>query len=770
MKISFSQYGIKNIATLSEVTLEETFKLITDCEPLQNSTEELRSLEGKEQDDYKINKLPYVTFGGTFNERKDAGLIKESGLVCIDIDSLQDVAATKQVLRKSSLPVLYFVSPKGNGLKVVFVCNKKYSFKENYVAYSRYLIEKVGIAEKHIDKSCSNISRACFLCHDADAFFDHNRLSGQVLEFDPVLGDIYFMTVTKPVTEADMEEEEAQASVDPLFLHPSFSYQPIKLDYKKRNGELNFITLCRIASRDANEFKVGNRHNWLLKLASICVHFGMTKEYALKHFKTLFSDHPAVVDMVHPFDEKNDLIRVFDDVYENKAEQFATWTDKNEEWQTPFIPNSVYEALPKYMKDMAGLFPSPREKDMFFLGLLVLLSACFPRVYGIYDRRRYQSNLFMFISAPAGSGKGVLTFVRMLGETIQKELLDEYKTELAEFNSLQDEEDEKDNVEIIKPVLKKFFIPADNTSAKLKQSIGDNGTLGGIVFDTEADTLSSANKSKHGEFSHLYRKAFQHEPIEYERKGNNEYLSIERPALSVLLSGTPHQIRSLVKDVENGLTSRFAFYYFNEVSGWKDVFVESTDLGAIFRSEGGSLASMTAPYLLKYIKEPQSEIQFLLTGSQAEKLNTVFDQRCEQIVKACGNEIGAAVYRMGLIQFRIAMILTIMRKIEKAQLPNELPPKIYCEDVDFNIANSIVECLLHHMTAVFFQMKGSRRSTGYNMKQQYYDSLPSEFNRQDAMDIASLFQIPEKTAESYLRQGTTAGVLNKPKHNHYVKA
>lgn len=422
------------------------------------------------------------------------------------------------------------------------------------------------------------------------------------------------------------------------------------------------------------------------------------------------------------------------------------------------------------MKEMTGLFTSKRERDMFFLGLLVLLSACFPRVFGIYDRRRYQANLFMFISAPAGSGKGVLPFVRMLGETIQKELLDEYKRELAEYDSSKGEKDNEDAVELPKPLLKKLFIPADNTSAKLKQSIGDNGILGGIVFDTEADTLSSANKSKHGEFSHLYRKAFQHEPIEYERKGNNEYMSIERPALSVLLSGTPYQIKSLVKDVENGLTSRFAFYFFNKVGGWKDVFAESTDLGIIFRSEGVRLASMTAPYLLRYVNDPQFEIQFLLTAQQSEKLNIVFSQRCEQIVKACGSEIGASVYRMGLIQFRIAMILTIIRKVEALHGNEVLPEKVYCEDTDFEIANTIVECLLYHMTAVFFQMQGSRRGTGYNIQEQYHNALPDTFNRQEAMEIASLIQIPEKTAEAYLSRGVRNGILSKLKHNQYLKA
>lgn len=56
-----------------------------------------------------------------------------------------------------------------------------------------------------------------------------------------------------------------------------------------------------------------------------------------------------------------------------------------------------------------------------------------------------------------------------------------------------------------------------------------------------------------------------------------------------------------------------------------------------------------------------------------------------------------------------------------------------------------------------------------SVKEQYYDNLPREFNRQDAMDVANLLQIREKTAGSYLEEGVKEGVFNKPKHNHYVK-
>jgi hypothetical protein len=358
----------------------------------------------------------------------------------------------------------------------------------------------------------------------------------------------------------------------------------------------------------------------------------------------------------------------------------------------------------------------------------------------------------MLVSGPAGSGKGVLPFVRMLGETIQKQLLENYRKELAEFKSMQEEGNEENDTTLTKPTMKKFFIPADNTSAKLKQSMGDNGNLGGIVFDTEADTLSDANKSQHGQFSHLYRKAFQHEPIEYERKGNNEYMSIERSALSVLISGTPQQVENLLHDVENGLTSRFAFYSFKESSGWKEVFpASSQDLGVIFKSEGIRLADMVKHYLFDHIDAPESDIEFSLTNDQKQRFHDKFTQKEELIIQTCGNEVAGSIHRMGVILFRIAMILTVMRKTEQLDTDAVVATKIYCEDADFEIANSIVDCLLHHMVNVFFQIKGGKQANvAGSIKEVYFDRLPEEFSTAQATEVAKLIQFPWSTAEKYL--------------------
>ncbi|MDR1527526.1 MAG: DUF3987 domain-containing protein [Dysgonamonadaceae bacterium] len=50
------------------------------------------------------------------------------------------------------------------------------------------------------------------------------------------------------------------------------------------------------------------------------------------------------------------------------------------------------------------------------------------------------------------------------------------------------------------------------------------------------------------------------------------YVELETPRLSALLSGTPKQVSALIPNAENGLFSRFIFYYMNILPVWKDVF------------------------------------------------------------------------------------------------------------------------------------------------------------------------------------------------------
>ncbi|MBN9298614.1 MAG: DUF3987 domain-containing protein [Filimonas sp.] len=760
MTINFFSAGITNITPQSQISIDEVFNLIKADEELKRKTAYLRKALPALQSLYKKNQLPYVTFGGTFKTRKDGDLVQESGLICLDIDGLNNAQDFKKKVLETAeqILVMAFISPRGNGLKLIFPCNPQFSFKRNFDAYVDYLINDIGLPENAIDKSCSNISRACFLCHDADVYYNPTLYDIQSNSYYTFLADKYFENVKRlSATSANNEIGKNEAHI--LF-EKGYQYLSSRLNYEKRNDPSNFVSLCRLATRDAGDFKVGNRHNWLVKLAVYCNSFGITKEKAIQHFKTFFWNSEAVICEANPFDEKNDLYRVFDGMYEKNQEVFSSWTDKTENWKTPVIPDMAYQNLPPFIKGIMSLYDDARERDMFLLGTLTLLSTCFPRVFGVYDSRRIHANLFSFITAPAASGKGVLNGIKELGGEIHKRFLDDYQYEKGAYDAL--EEDGKKG--IIPPVMKKFFVPANNTSAKLMNTIEGNKKMG-LVFDTEADTLTNANKSEHGNFSEIYRKAFHHEDISYERKTNDEYCCINSSAFSVLVSGTPNQVRRMLPGSENGLTSRFLFYSFSSECIWKDVFAKKESCDYKLRSEGVRLFDITKPYLFDFLNGAESdEIEFSLSEQQGKEFNDWFREKSISLKNIYGDDVLASIRRMGTIFFRIAMILTTIRIAENEILPSQ----IVCSDIDFRTTTGMIDCLIYHSVEIYSTLKATKTGRASN-KEKYIQSLPSQFNRKDAMDIANLMQIPEKTAESYLTQAVNAEMLSKPKHNEYKK-
>src|SRR5690554_8197541 len=85
-----------------------------------------------------------------------------------------------------------------------------------------------------------------------------------------------------------------------------------------------------------------------------------------------------------------------------------------------------------------------------------------------------------------------------------------------------------------------LFIPANNSSTGAYQLLGDSDGRG-LIFETEGDTLAHAFKSDYGNYSDGFRKAFHHETISYYRRTDREFVDIESPCLSTVLSGTPKQ-------------------------------------------------------------------------------------------------------------------------------------------------------------------------------------------------------------------------------------
>jgi hypothetical protein len=121
---------------------------------------------------FKAANFDYCTFSGVFTTRNDKALVKHSGLLCLDFDHLPSVEKLRfQLLQDEYFDTqLLFVSPSGDGLKWIISIDITVTTHGNYfAAVANYILQTYGVA---VDKSGRDISRACFLPHDPQAFIN----------------------------------------------------------------------------------------------------------------------------------------------------------------------------------------------------------------------------------------------------------------------------------------------------------------------------------------------------------------------------------------------------------------------------------------------------------------------------------------------------------------------------------------------------------------------------------------------------------------------
>lgn len=284
------------------------------------------------------------------------------------------------------------------------------------------------------------------------------------------------------------------------------------------------------------------------------------------------------------------------------------------------------------------------------------------------------------------------------------------------------------------------------------------------MFETEGDTLANTFKSDYGNFSDGFRKAFHHEMISYTRRKDREFVELAQPRLSALLSGTPRQILSLIPDAENGLFSRFIFYFLNVRLVWNDVFaVRDETLDECFERFGSQFFD-----LYKTLQASPS-IRFALSVQQQSEFHSFFEQVQTEYSSVFGLDFVASVRRLGLITFRIAMILSAVRIIDNGNFSTTL----VCADSDFYTAQTMVQVLLKHTAKVYQLLPSDTTETAQGsknqLKQQYLIALPPDFDKQTAIATAQKLAIPPKTAERYLKQWCLSGQLNHTAHGKYAK-
>ncbi len=158
-----------------------TAKAFIDCiksDHLKEQVDAIRSAPDKDTRSRLKAQLPAVTASGVFSKRAASALITHSGILIADIDlddnpQLDDPNQLDQIrgeIQDHQNTYFTFVSPSGGlkvGVKIEATCADTH--KAAFVTVREWFSSTHGLV---IDKACSDVSRLCFLSHDANAYYN----------------------------------------------------------------------------------------------------------------------------------------------------------------------------------------------------------------------------------------------------------------------------------------------------------------------------------------------------------------------------------------------------------------------------------------------------------------------------------------------------------------------------------------------------------------------------------------------------------------------
>ncbi len=425
--------------------------------------------------------------------------------------------------------------------------------------------------------------------------------------------------------------------------------------------------------------------------------------------------------------------------------------------------HNIIENLPEILKQACNKFSDPTEQELFLYAALGVLSGCLPNYIGHYDSRWYSPHLYIYVLAPYGTGKGSMIFAKYMGDKIQtakrtrsRESMTRYLHQVKALPKGKKGDTDKAAISAIPiPANEMLYFPADSSKSALIDSINDN-KWGGIIFETEGDTLASALKQDYGAYSDILRKAFHHEYISLLRRQDKEYKEVPEPRLAVVISSTFDQFRKLIKSADNGLVSRFAYYLLPANNEFRDVFSDEKKFHKEYFISLGESIERKYDYLYS-CREP---ISFHFTTGQKQVYNAFFSK-----AKREADGLEGSVNRLGVIGFRIAMILAFYRHYDVHYDENP-PVQVMCDDKDFTNTLAIINKLYDNAETIHTMLPAAGQGITPGNMQTFYDAMPDEFEKKEAVKIAAKLCIGSRSVERYLKEDER---IEKIGHGKYKK-
>ncbi|KAB6147587.1 DUF3987 domain-containing protein [Bacteroides xylanisolvens] len=463
----------------------------------------------------------------------------------------------------------------------------------------------------------------------------------------------------------------------------------------------------------------------------------------------------------------------------DESEELLNGSDPNQ--PLPTFPEADW---PKILLLIMSYATSPTQRDVMLIGALTAIGASMERYVRCPYAGKLQSPcLQSFIVAPSASGKGILSLIRLLVEPIHDEIRQQVATEVKAYKKEKAAYDvmgkERSKVEAPQmPKNRMFLISGNNTGTGILQNIMDaNGT--GLICETEADTISAAIGSEYGHWSDTLRKAFDHDRLSYNRRTDQEYREVKKSYLSVLLSGTPAQVKPLIPSTENGLFSRQLFYYMHGIWAWINQFESGeADLEAIFTDIGLEWKKQLD------LMKTHGVHTLRLTDEQKQEFNTLFSDLFFRSGLANDNEMSSSIARLAVNTCRIMAEVAMIRALEcdqPYQFKNSsihllTPDKEIATDnikdgiitrwdvtitaEDFKAVLELVTPLYRHATHILSFLPSTEVKHRANAdRDALFEAMGNQFTRAQLSKQATIMKIKPNTAFGWLNRLIKKGLF-----------
>lgn len=720
---------------------------------------------------------------------------KRTGYAIFDFDDLKEeqISAARQLLEVFPWIVAIHVTASGRGLRVVANIGLVHIdvYRDAYGQVASRLRDLTGLEP---DMACKDFARASLASYDPDIYFNPDATAfpypdaSNPLNYVPATGPDTsedFRYLQNPVTQAlalgyqtepsrPAPAPQADPSTAPdvdAVINRFFYTHP----YVHGSRTRTMLSLGRyIRWRKVQPWQLGQA------IATACargVEPGITPKeieravrwgyehgdeggkeqtnWVHKGHNSYMTPNSPVTSVNNPDNEEiTEDEKEEEDIIEDQCAQFR---------------DDIFDTLPEEIKKLLVVAKDRKERDIILLGILTVSSTLFPALWTIYGNKKYSAHIYTYIVAAAGAGKGGAMNGVLLAKKTDRELeriytasRKEYEKKCIEWDmelkSAMKEHRMPDMDKKPEEPVHQIIISTPNSSkSQMIINIRNSGEVGIVIVSSEGDVLTETLHCDFGNLAAELRMFFHHEEVRQHFKIDKEQIVIPHPHVAMLLTGTPEQVVSLIRNTENGLFSRFLFYAMSEEPVWKSQSPYKGNGGIDIEELYGEVGEKLKA---NYFNILGKEIKINFAPEQWEILDSVFETELGIVSAEGETNATAIVKRYGLITMRIAMTLCGYRIMEAGWQIAEYT----CLDEDFLTALHIVlTCMKHanHVSTMMNNTASRGKVKNFYKLLPVLDKMPDKFRFTDYKNAVETAGFGPSAAKRSLKKYIITGLLTK---------